>query len=97
MNEYFNNHINFHDLGYRLMRKHWGKGYATESAKASLQYAFEQMKLEEVIGMVNVDNINSKKVLLKSGMKYVESFDREGVPHEWLKISRDEWHKTNLL
>ncbi|MEO8085420.1 MAG: GNAT family N-acetyltransferase [Bacteroidota bacterium] len=91
MKKYFNNQINFHDLGYRLLQKHWGKGYATESANASLQYAFEQMKLKEVIGMVNVTNTKSNRVLEKCGMKHVESFSREGVPHHWLKITQDDW------
>src|SRR5688572_22851664 len=40
-----NGHVHFHDVGYRLARKYWGKGYATESAKAALVYAFNTMKL----------------------------------------------------
>jgi RimJ/RimL family protein N-acetyltransferase len=35
-----NNHINYYDLGYRLIKKFWGVGFATESAVASLDYAF---------------------------------------------------------
>jgi [ribosomal protein S5]-alanine N-acetyltransferase len=50
--ETINNHSNYYDLGYRLIRKHWNKGFATESAKASLNYAFNVMKLKEVFGMV---------------------------------------------
>jgi len=38
--ETMNNHVNFYDVGYRLLKKHLKKGYATESAKASIKYVF---------------------------------------------------------
>ena len=64
MKETINNHINFYDVGYRLAQKHWGKGYATESAKASLRYAFEEMNLTEVFGITHIENIISSLRLI---------------------------------
>jgi RimJ/RimL family protein N-acetyltransferase len=84
-----NNHINYHDLGYRLIKRYWGKGYATESAKASLEYGFEQLKLKEIYGMADVGNVASRKVLEKVGLSFIERFDLNGVPHDWFKISKD--------
>lgn len=86
--ERINNHIIFHDLGYRLIRRYWGCGYATESAKASLDYGFEQLKLKEIYGMAEVNNAASRRVLEKVGLKLIESFDLEGVPHNWFRISK---------
>ncbi len=83
-----NNHIEFYDLGYRLIRKYWGCGYATEAAQASLKYAFEQLDLEQVYAMCEVENTASRKVLEKVGLKFIETFDLHGVPHHWFKISK---------
>jgi RimJ/RimL family protein N-acetyltransferase len=91
-----NNHINFHDVGYRLMPKYWGKGYATESCKAALEYAFNKMQLNEVIGICHEDNKASRNALEKSGLKFIEKFVeqsscRAALTCDWLKITKSEW------
>ena len=58
------------DLGYRLKTSAWGKGYATEAAKACLEYAFNELKLPQVNACAHVDNKASLKILQKTGMKY---------------------------
>ncbi len=80
-----NGYINYYDLGYRFMTKHWGKGYATEAAKAWVKYGFETMGLKEIFGRVNVDNIASQKVIENAGLKYVNTFDCEGIKHKWYR------------
>jgi ribosomal-protein-alanine N-acetyltransferase len=60
------------DLGYRFFQKHWGKGYATESAKAVMTYGTDVLKLKQIVGRAAVDNHNSIKVLEKVGLKYKE-------------------------
>ena len=72
-----NNHTNFYDIGYRLLRKFWSKGYATEAAIATLNYAFHELHILEVVGRTSNANIASKKVLEKAGMK----FWKEGKAH----------------
>src|SRR5689334_12801905 len=57
-----NNHSNFYDVGYRILRKYWGKGYATESAKASVDYGFNKLNLKEIYAMADVNNAASNKV-----------------------------------
>jgi [ribosomal protein S5]-alanine N-acetyltransferase len=72
--------LNEVDVGYRLFRKHWGKGFATESALASLKYGFETKNLERIIGRAMSGNIASIKVLEKCGMKYCrDDFEHDGV------------------
>jgi RimJ/RimL family protein N-acetyltransferase len=63
------------EVGYHFARAAWGKGYATEAAGACLRYAFEQVKLECVVGVVQPANQASRRVLEKIGMTY------EGMGH----------------
>jgi [ribosomal protein S5]-alanine N-acetyltransferase len=77
----------FYELGYRFMKKHWGKGYATEAAKAILAYGFEELELTAIYGMTDPENTASKKVLEKAGLKYVETFDFAGEPTDWFVIT----------
>jgi RimJ/RimL family protein N-acetyltransferase len=58
------------DLGYRLMKKAWGKGYATEAAYACLKYGFEKLHLERIVGRAMPGNIASLRVLEKCQMQY---------------------------
>ncbi|MGH1387509.1 GNAT family N-acetyltransferase [Kordia sp.] len=73
----FNNQTNFHDIGYRLRREFWGKGYATEASVACLDYAWNVLKLEKVYGITEMGNEASHKVLLKIGLNYIEDFHYE--------------------
>lgn len=56
------------DIGWRLKRSSWGKGYATEGAKRCLEYAFDDLKLDRVVSVCVLDNVNSEKVMNKIGM-----------------------------
>ena len=88
-----NGHTNFYDLGYRIKSKHWGKGFATESAKAALNYAFLELNQNIVYGMTHVNNLASRNVLEKTGLKYISSFDLDGMPHYWFEISKIDWEE----
>ena len=94
--EYENNHIHFYDVGYRLMPKYWGKGYATEAAKAAIRHGFEKMELTEIIGSAKVDNVRSRRALEKCGLTFVEQFYWKDIKCDWLKITKADWQKQNL-
>jgi RimJ/RimL family protein N-acetyltransferase len=89
--ETINHHSNYYDFGYRLKRKFWGKGYATESGNSALKYGIEMLQLKEIYAMTDANNFASRRVLEKIGMKYIEIFnyDRElswiakGEPTAW--------------
>lgn len=59
------------DLGYRFMQAYWGKGYATEAAWATLQYGFQKLDLQRIVGRAMPENMGSVKVLEKCGMHYI--------------------------
>lgn len=63
------------DIGWRLKRDEWNKGYATEGAKRCLDYAFSQLKLEKVIAITPIVNLKSEQVMKKIGMKKVKNFN----------------------
>ncbi|WP_207515600.1 GNAT family N-acetyltransferase [Longitalea luteola] len=56
-------------LGYALLKDYWGRGYATESTLAGRRYAFDTMKLPQIVAITEQENIASQKVLLRSGFK----------------------------
>jgi len=86
-----NNHENYYDLGYRLIKKYWGRGIATETAIASLNYAFEKLNADEIYAMADCDNNSSNKILKKVGLNFIETFDLDGIKHNWYKIERTEY------
>lgn len=57
------------EVGWRLARAHWGKGYATEGAAAALRFAFEVLGLEEVVSFTSVHNTRSEAVMQRLGMR----------------------------
>ncbi|HUS00367.1 MAG TPA: GNAT family N-acetyltransferase [Chitinophagaceae bacterium] len=58
------------DLGYRLKKNAWGKGYATEAAKHTLDHAFNNLNLDIITGRAHIENLASIKVLEKIGMQF---------------------------
>jgi RimJ/RimL family protein N-acetyltransferase len=91
--EIINNHSNFYDLGYRLRKKYWGQGVATETGNASLQYGFEKMKMDIVYAMANCDNAGSNNVLKKLGFRVSGSFILDNIPHYWYILPKTLWEK----
>jgi RimJ/RimL family protein N-acetyltransferase len=56
------------EVGYRLLPREWGQGFATEGARALVGYAFDDLGLDRVIGVTHRDNLASQRVLLKAGL-----------------------------
>ncbi len=71
----FSENLNETDIGFRFFRKYWNQGYATESAKACLEYGFKKLELKSIVGRVMLDNKASIKVLEKIGLKFIKEFD----------------------
>jgi RimJ/RimL family protein N-acetyltransferase len=63
------------DIGWRLARSAWGRGYATEAAKASLRDAFERVQLKEVLAYTSADNVRSQAVIRRLNMQRAASLD----------------------
>ena len=84
-----------YDIGFRFQRNYWNNGFATETAKKCLDYGFNKLGIEKIVGRAMKDNIGSIKVLEKIGMTFKENFDfegREGVIFELTKINKNPNH-----
>lgn len=69
----FTPELNEYDIGYRLHKKYWGVGYATEAARACLEWGFQNIDTNVIIGRAMSKNIASYRVLEKIGLKYCET------------------------
>ena len=95
------------EIGWRLASHHWNQGYATEAAKAVLQYAFLNLKLKEVVSFTAVDNIRSRHVMEKIGLQHnpADDFDHPNLEkshplnrHVLYRISNImHWGRETLL
>jgi len=63
------------DIGWRLAKSAWGKGYATEGAKRCLEYAFDNLRIPEVNAIAPSVNQASINVMAKIGMKKIMDFE----------------------
>jgi RimJ/RimL family protein N-acetyltransferase len=84
--ERMNGFQNFHDLGYRFIRGYWGKGYAKESSKGVIKYAFEELQLPVIYAIADMEHQASRNVLESSGFSFVNSFEYDGDPHAWYTL-----------
>jgi ribosomal-protein-alanine N-acetyltransferase len=57
-------------MGYLLLKSYWGRGLGTEAADAALKYGFEIGELERIVAIAKAENIASRRVMEKVGMKY---------------------------
>lgn len=83
------------DIGWRLLRSAWGRGYATEAARASLRDGFERGRLKEVLAHTSADNMRSQAVIRRLNMQRAPSFDYSeplgaGMWHGMAWIARPE-------
>ena len=62
------------ELGYRLRRPAWGKGYATEGSRALIQKGFAEFGVQRVVAFTMVVNVASRRVMEKAGLRFVRTF-----------------------
>ena len=86
------------EIGWRLARAHWGRGYVTEAARQVLRIGFEQFSLDEIVSFTAVRNERSRAVMERIGMHRDDDFDypafAEGHPlrrHCLYRLSRQQW------
>jgi RimJ/RimL family protein N-acetyltransferase len=57
------------EVGYRLLPEAWGRGYATEGARALVRHGFAELGLVRIIGLTHPENLASQRVLAKAGLR----------------------------
>lgn len=70
------------EVGWRLARAHWGRGYATEGALAAARDGFDRLGLDEIVSFTTTANHRSRRVMEKLGMRYdpKDDFDHPKLP-----------------
>ncbi len=81
------------DLGYRLKKKYWGRGIATEASKAIIEYGFNVLNLDEIIAIALAENKTSIRVMEKIGMTYDKQAPYDEVIQDaiWYRIERENY------
>jgi RimJ/RimL family protein N-acetyltransferase len=86
------------EVGWGIMREHWGKGYASEGAAAAMDYAFDVLGWNEVIHCIHEKNLASQGVARKLGSRLQRRvtmpFPFESEPVDAWGQSREEWRRN---
>jgi RimJ/RimL family protein N-acetyltransferase len=69
------------EIGFRLARPFWGRGFATEAARAVRDHAFDTLALPRLIAIIDPGNLASIRVAEKIGMRYEKDVSFEGYTH----------------
>lgn len=87
------------EVGYLLDKPFWGKGFATEAARGSIQFGFERRNLDHIIALVHPENYPSRRVIEKCGMTYVQTIHLWGIDLMRHRIAAKAWtevHQNNI-
>ena len=79
------------EIGYRLHPDYWNRGLASEAAQAVRDHAFRDLTLSKVISLIHPDNIASRRVAEKNGMKMERETVFRGFPTQVFAITREQW------
>jgi ribosomal-protein-alanine N-acetyltransferase len=79
------------EIGYRLDPDYWSRGLATEAAQAVRDHAFRDLKLPRVISLIHPDNLPSRRIAEKNGMKIEKKTVFRGFPTLIFAITREQW------
>jgi RimJ/RimL family protein N-acetyltransferase len=93
------------ELGYRLRRSAWGKGYATEGSRAVIDQGFTELGVERIVASTMVVNVASRRVLENAGLRFVRVFHQpwpdyiEGEEEGDVEyaLARAEWEQERAL
>lgn len=77
------------EVGYHFNKNFWGRGLATEAARGCMEYAFNQLHRRRVISLVRPENLSSRRVAERNGLKIEKETFRSGYQHYVYAIERD--------
>lgn len=86
-----NGYKNFYDLGYRFLPETWGKGYAFESGKASLEFGFNDLNADAIYANAHSENIASNKTLTKLGFENKGEFTEPDGICFWYELKKENF------
>jgi [ribosomal protein S5]-alanine N-acetyltransferase len=78
------------EIGYHLRRDMWGQGFATEAARAYRDYGFDSLKAEFLISLIRPENLPSRRVAERNGLKIWKQTSRVGLIHDVYRVMKEE-------
>ena len=81
------------EVGWTLRRRSWGRGYATEAARASINYAFDELGQMRVISLIDPNNVNSIRVAERLGEKPEGEWEIAGTKVTIYAVGREEFRR----
>ena len=79
------------EVGYHFRRDYWGHGYATEAARACVEYAFRQSGTAKVVSLILPENQPSRRVAERNGMKVEKFVTFHDLPHLMYAVTRETY------
>lgn len=79
------------EIGWTLRQAYWGRGFATEGARAAMEYAFKQLQRSHIISLIRAENFASRRVAEKLGEKLLSTVEVLGSEALVYGISREDW------
>lgn len=77
-----------YEIGYHLRRDCWGQGLATEAAVACREWGFQRLKTDRLISLIRPENLPSRRVAERNGMKVWKEIEWRGLPHYVYAVER---------
>ncbi len=87
----FDSEIHSYEIGFHLRKKYWGMGYASEAAKAAIDYSFSDLKADKLYAGHHPQNEVSKKLLTKLGFQFIGNnfYKPTGLYHPSYELVND--------
>jgi RimJ/RimL family protein N-acetyltransferase len=80
------------EVGWMLARRAWGRGLATEGARATLAYGFGELRLERLVSITRPANQRSLRVMERAGLSFAGRTSWKGEEVVWYAIDRESWN-----
>ena len=78
------------EVGYGFMPEYWGRGLATEIARACVRMGFDRLDVASLVAITTPANLGSQRVMRKAGLSYERDIVHAGVPHLLFRYQRNE-------
>jgi ribosomal-protein-alanine N-acetyltransferase len=83
------------EVGYHILRKHWGQGYAPEAARMFFSLGFQLTQVESIISIIDVRNLKSQRVAEKNGLLREKQTRWNDMDDFIYRMNRESWNKSH--
>lgn len=81
------------EIGYRMLKEHWNKGYVTEASIGLLKYGFKKIGVSKLVSSAHVGNFASRRVMEKIGMHHIDNRIQYSCLQAYYEINADTYEQ----